>query len=858
MSTDSWIGPTGRSEPFGTEGSSDANWSSGKVPDSSANALIDPNGGDANISATSTEDVNSIAVGGGNDELFIGGAFTVEDGSASNTNSGLIQVSAGELTFDGGTFDSTGTILLEGDTFLEFGGNTTLSGTGSIEADIGGNGALIQDNGVVSSAPIVINDEDISGDYEIDGLNFINDGTLETNNNTSSSGGNVVIATSNAVGGSFLNNGTVRVDNGGSLQFGIDTIYNNNIIELDSTGRSTALLIGGDVTIEPSDINGSNIIALAGTAAIQDQIESQYITGSLTLVNETLKGAGTISGGPEANLTLNNGSGSVINADNPNYGLLLDTTATTNQGTMEATGGGFLDIDSPLTNAGLIVASGGLVEFDTGAAGSLNDGTMQATSGQFLEINSALLNDGTVAANGGTVIIAANVSGSGAIDIGPNGSVWIETNTNSNITFTGEGTLYIVNTEANGGIDGMISGAVAGDTIFLNRVAFSQGDHAVWDQTSAGGGTLSIYDQGTNLCALDLAGTYNSLDFAVTSGEGGDATLITVQNTPNYPNSPGNNDEWILSDGNWVESAGPGSHPSGYNVALIGDWTGGGTDGVMWFNPATGDTDEWQLSNTQWSPSSPGSLGTHPLNGTDNASYQIGGTDDATDFFGNGIDDVLWTSTNSDGSIATDIWELNSSGTWMDSVSPGNHPAGYTVAATGDWTGDGTDGILWFNASTGNVDEWQLSDGQWSSSSAGSLGSHPANASDGNSYQIAGAGDFFGNGIDDVLWTSTNSDGTIATDIWELGSSGQWVDSVSPGNHPAGYQVAAVGDFTGTGTSDILWYSASTGDVDVWLINNGAYAGHVDLGPHPGNFQIAGVGNFTGNGTKDILWHSPS
>lgn len=82
--------------------------------------------------------------------------------------------------------------------------------------------------------------------------------------------------------------------------------------------------------------------------------------------------------------------------------------------------------------------------------------------------------------------------------------------------------------------------------------------------------------------------------------------------------------------------------------------------------------------------------------------------------------------------------------------------------------------------------------------------------------------------------------------------------SVSPGVHSAGYQVVGDGDFTGTGASDILWYDASTGDTDEWLINNGNWAGSIDLGAHPGGYQIAGVGDFNGDGTKDILWHSNS
>ena len=72
--------------------------------------------------------------------------------------------------------------------------------------------------------------------------------------------------------------------------------------------------------------------------------------------------------------------------------------------------------------------------------------------------------------------------------------------------------------------------------------------------------------------------------------------------------------------------------------------------------------------------------------------------------------------------------------------------------------------------------------------------------------------------------------------------------------HPAGYQMAGVGDVTGSSVADIIWYNPSTGDVDEWQIANGKWAASVDLGTHPGNYQIAGLGNFTGGGTSGILW----
>jgi hypothetical protein len=59
----------------------------------------------------------------------------------------------------------------------------------------------------------------------------------------------------------------------------------------------------------------------------------------------------------------------------------------------------------------------------------------------------------------------------------------------------------------------------------------------------------------------------------------------------------------------------------------------------------------------------------------------------------------------------------------------------------------------------------------------------------------------------------------------------EWVASAQPGSHPAGYEVAGVGYFTGGertygATEDILWYDASTGDVDEWKISGGGWAGN--------------------------------
>jgi probable HAF family extracellular repeat protein len=298
---------------------------------------------------------------------------------------------------------------------------------------------------------------------------------------------------------------------------------------------------------------------------------------------------------------------------------------------------------------------------------------------------------------------------------------------------------------------------------------------------------------------------------------------------PPLPHLAGNVDEWFLFNGRWEESAQPGSHPAGFRVAAVADFTGDGTGDILWQNVNTGAVDLWKMSHGAWAGSV--DLGTHP------AGWQIAG---AGDFNHDGTNDVFWFNP---GTGETDIWQL-ANGQWAASVQPGPHPLGYQVAGIGDFNGDGTSDVLWFSPTTRDVDEWNISNGHWAGSN--DIGIYPNAGS-----QIAGVGDFNNDGTSDVLWYNSS---TGATDIWLL-QNGHWAASVNPGNQSAGWQVVGVGDFNGDGTSDILWYNPATHSTGEWLIANGHATAAIDLGVHPGGATIAGVGDLNGSLTSDVLWH---
>ena len=546
------------------------NWTPTGIPGSTDDAEI---ASGALVVSSAPEFVNSISLGAGN-SLSISSVFSVEDGTGSSANNGIIGVFQVSLTDYSGTFDNPGTIELTGDKASDLAsfvsaGSVVLDGGGSVEMSIGGGPAA---NGIVglnfpnSTFTLTNINDTISGDGTIGtGVEFTNDGTIETNNSTSSKGGTLAIQLDETFNyGTFINNGTVRADNGGTLILGGDgyseLIDNEAVVSVINSGaQATKLEIAGKLTISGSAHAG--FIDLAGSdAQTGDEIVSDGHAATLTLINQTLKGAGVVG---DSDLTINNVSGTIeanISGETPRaWRSPCRAPEISNGGTLEATNGGILeDLFAAVDNTGTITASGG-----------------------------------------GIVLFGQAVSGSGAIDIGAGGVVEFVSTIAGNVTFTGSNATLIV---GNAGIGGQILGAAVSDSIDAGLIAFAASEHAVWQQTSSSGGTLSLYNNGLDLASFNLAGQFNSLDFNVNAGIGF-GTNITIQNTPAYPSNPGNNDEWILSDGQWEASAGPGSHPSGYNVAGIGDWTGDGTDGILWFNPSTGDTDEWQLSNTQWSAS---------------------------------------------------------------------------------------------------------------------------------------------------------------------------------------------------------------------------------------------------------------
>jgi hypothetical protein len=177
------------------------------------------------------------------------------------------------------------------------------------------------------------------------------------------------------------------------------------------------------------------------------------------------------------------------------------------------------------------------------------------------------------------------------------------------------------------------------------------------------------------------------------------------------------------------------------------------------------------------------------------------------DFNGDGRDDILWW----------DYWYSVS--TWSGTASGGftkNAPSPVTTnsvswspTGVGDINGDGRDDILWRNWDTGAFSDWLAIPG-------GGFAVNDVNAFHQISldWQVAGIGDFNGDGRDDVLWRNING----ALSNWLGTQTGGFVinDPNAFAMVPTDWYVAGVGDYNGDGRSDILWRNQN-GAVSDWL-----------------------------------------
>ena len=343
---------------------------------------------------------------------------------------------------------------------------------------------------------------------------------------------------------------------------------------------------------------------------------------------------------------------------------------------------------------------------------------------------------------------------------------------------------------------------------------FSAGDRIIFTDASLASFTFSMTDNNSALI-------YNGRTLYLSGGEPVDGTVVASA-------AAGGGVQITIQAGQ-----------TGVDADARNDFNGDGRSDVLWRHDDGRLTDWLSTVNGGYAPNSAN------INTSVATDWQIAGVGD---FNGDGRDDIMWR--HADGRITN--WLGTGSGGFSDNVANAYNAVStdWNVAGIGDFNGDGRDDILWRH------DDGRLTD--WLSSVNGGYLPNSANiyTSVATDWQIAGVGDFNGDGRDDIMWR--NTDGRITN--WLGTATGGFSDNVANAYNGVStdWQVAGIGDFNGDGRDDILWRH-DHGWLTDWLST--ANAGYL---PNSANiytsvatdWQIASVGDFNGDGRDDIMWRN--
>jgi len=213
---------------------------------------------------------------------------------------------------------------------------------------------------------------------------------------------------------------------------------------------------------------------------------------------------------------------------------------------------------------------------------------------------------------------------------------------------------------------------------------------------------------------------------------------------------------------------------------------------------------------------------------------------DMVDQDGDGDGDLLWRN-KAQGHIY--LWTMNgatpSGETYVATVRPE-----YDIAGTGDFNGDGRPDILWRHTQ-GAVWVW-LMNGATRLKEAYVGWADPG-------YVIKGISKLDGDAKADIVWHHATR-GEVW--VWLMDGatrrSQTWIDNVPD----TGYQIQDVADFNGDAKADILWHHATSGEVWIWTMNGNERATErmVAIVPDTGYRPVA-AGDFSGDTKADIVWH---
>ncbi|MGA8816379.1 MAG: autotransporter-associated beta strand repeat-containing protein, partial [Xanthobacteraceae bacterium] len=599
---------------------------------------------------------------GGAGSFFNSGNNNTGVGNTGNNNTGSTGSTGNTGNNNNGGFGNTG------NTNVGFGngGNGGAGCTGGV----GGTGGI--SGAVTELAGGIINTGSITAGV---GIAATNSGALSVfDSGTIVGTSGTAIDLSHNAGGNTLTLGAGFSISGNVLGSGSDTF------QLGGAGSGSFDL--GTLGTQYTGFSAYNVVS--GTWTVSGTF-TQF--APWTVEGGTLIENGTLSDG----VTVDNGGTLVLSAGNPVGGSITLNAGST------------LEFDTNLIYAGPISIAGA-VDFAVAATQTVTlpfpivDGTQTGelvkTGAGTLVLNAEF---GAEAYTGGTVIDAGTLELAGGEFV------------SGNVTFAGAGATLRLDS-ANNQIGGSIAGAVAGDAIDLAFTSFATGDQAVWSQTSASAGVLSLVDgnNGATLASLNLTGSFGPQQFAAVGDSRGSTLIEVVPQPPNAPPPSGTSADMIMRDGrngdleiydlgrNTILSAGYlGQLAPEWQVAGLGDFGGDASD-ILLRNSTTGQFEVYDVSNNNITSTAPmGQVG---------LEWQVAGFGD----FSGGANETDMLMRNSNTGVF-EVYDISHNS--ITSAAPmGQVGLEWQVAGFGDFSGNANEtDMLMRNTNTGAFEVYDIS-----------------------------------------------------------------------------------------------------------------------------------------------------